>query len=342
MTEKQLANNGAKAKREKPVSQEDKYRLDVSKLREDVEQFVGHNPKWSVDDIMLIHDMTARDATFPEFKAMLYIAAENELDPLKKQIWCYKMKKNEPAIITIARDGYLLIAHRTGRFKGMKTEVKRIEEPFTVDIWVYRGDKRVLETKSFDHQYVATTRIWTDNDSPDFPSWEHTVYEEEYNKGTANWLTKRRTMIQKVAESQLLRRAFEIGHGTYSPEEIVGSRADFIKTDSGQVYEIQGDEIVALGESGEKKEQEKKPEPKRAIDPLAKVTVLLAAAGVRDASKQRDLIYYLSGSTKLNTKQTEELIDLLERPDASDIIKQALQDLDEQTDRYSEEIEDAQ
>ena len=49
--------------------------------------------------------------------------------------------------------------------------------------------------------------------------FEVRVYASEYSTGKNLWKDKPRTMIQKVAEAQCLRRAFSIS-GLYSPEEI--------------------------------------------------------------------------------------------------------------------------
>jgi hypothetical protein len=45
------------------------------------------------------------------------------------------------------------------------------------------------------------------------------VYEKEYTTGKNLWQTKPRIMIQKVAESSCLRRAFSVS-GLYCPEEM--------------------------------------------------------------------------------------------------------------------------
>jgi len=160
-------------------------------------------------NMSLIKSMCANQSSKEEFDLFLYMAKTYQLDPLLKKIWLVKYG-NKPAQIFTGRDGFLDIAHRSGKFNGMDTEITKINEPF--DAKDYYG--KVIA--HFTDQYVAKCTIHrTDMEHP----FIVTVYESEYNTGKALWLSKRRTMTGKVAESQAARKAFNIS-GLYSPDEM--------------------------------------------------------------------------------------------------------------------------
>lgn len=154
----------------------------------------GNTPAtYSDEDIQLIRDTCASGCTDTEFKLYLHLARAYKLDPLARQIWAVKYGNN-PAQIFCGRDGYIAIAHMSGQFDGMESG-SRVDEDSNLIGWckVFR--------RGMSHPFLVE------------------VYESEYNTGKALWKSKPRTMIQKVAEAQCLRRAFSIT-GLYSPEEI--------------------------------------------------------------------------------------------------------------------------
>lgn len=148
--------------------------------------------KFSSEEKQLIHNTVAKGCTENEFALLLYQARILKLDPLRKQIWAVKYG-DQPALIFIGRDGFLQIAHRSGKFDGMESGVR--EESGQLIGWAK------VHRKDMDHPFSVE------------------VQEKEYTTGKGNWTKMPRTMIQKVAESQALRKAFAIS-GVYSPEEI--------------------------------------------------------------------------------------------------------------------------
>jgi phage recombination protein Bet len=147
----------------------------------------------SKEDIELIKKTVAAGATEPEFRLFMYIAQRYNLDPLVKQIWLIKYGTAAAAIFT-SRDGFLSIAHRSGHFDGMET-------------LAVRNDKEQV--------VGAVCRVWRNDMTHPF-SVE--VSRSEYDTNKGNWSKMPETMIKKVAESQCLRRAFDIS-GLYDPSE---------------------------------------------------------------------------------------------------------------------------
>lgn len=151
-----------------------------------------NQPIWTEEDKRLIQETVARGTNESEFKLFLYTAAKYGLDPLLRQVWCVKYPNN-PASIFTGRDGFLSIAHRSGKFDGMESGTKIVDGEVIGWCRVYRTD--------MSHPFYVEVRL------------------SEYNTGKNLWNSKPHTMIQKVAESQCLRRAFDIS-GLYAPEEM--------------------------------------------------------------------------------------------------------------------------
>jgi phage recombination protein Bet len=148
--------------------------------------------QYNQQQIQLIRDMCARDCTDNEFLLLMQLAKTYQLDPFAKQIWAVKYGNN-PAAIFCGRDGFLAIAHRSGKFDGMESGTRKDGDDLVGWCRVYRKDmSRPFEVE---------------------------VSLSEYSTGKNLWQTKPKTMIVKVAESHALRRAFGIS-GLYSPEEI--------------------------------------------------------------------------------------------------------------------------
>ena len=147
--------------------------------------------KYEQSELQLIRNIHAKNCSEDEFKLLVYMAGKYDLDILSKEIWCIKYGSS-PATIFTGRDGFLSIAHKSGQLDGMKAGTFERDKVIFGYCEIFRKDM----TKPF---YVE-------------------VSINEYHAKNKMWNTKPLTMIQKVAESQCLRRAFNI-NGLYSPEE---------------------------------------------------------------------------------------------------------------------------
>jgi phage recombination protein Bet len=153
---------------------------------------------YSNDEMLLLRNVIAKGCTEPEFKLLMYMANTYGLDPLLKQIWAVKRRDDQPALIFAGRDGMLAIAHRSGHFDGMHSEV------------VYEGTGKDKKPVS------AWCEIWRNDMTHSF---RVEVPFAEYNTGFSVWKSNPSAMILKVAESVCLRKAFSVS-GLYCPEEI--------------------------------------------------------------------------------------------------------------------------
>lgn len=147
-----------------------------------------------------IKETVAKDLTIPQFKVYIYTCQALGLNPLLNEIAV--VVYNGKMSIQVMRDGFLSIAHRSGKFAGLESGVYE------------KGQKTP------DGRVVADLVGWAKAYHQDF---KVPVYQEadlnEYDAKKNVWLTKPKTMIKKVAESMALRKAFNV-NGAYSPEEM--------------------------------------------------------------------------------------------------------------------------
>lgn len=170
--------------------------------------------QYSTRDFNLIKDMYSTKCSPQEFGLFIHLAKEYELDVLKREIWMVKFG-NRPAQIFVGRDGFRTIAHRSGKFAGMKTfSTKLVDEPITIKYFDKKANKEIPFKRDF--SYSATCLVYVKGIKIPF---ERTVYEIEYSTGRDLWATKSRTMIEKVAQCQTLREAFSIS-GVVDPVEV--------------------------------------------------------------------------------------------------------------------------
>ncbi|MFZ2948969.1 MAG: phage recombination protein Bet [Desulfuromonadaceae bacterium] len=145
------------------------------------------------------------------------VARELCLNPITKEIFFVNRRqkvgdkwvnKVEPMV---GRDGFLSIAHRSNKFAGIETSATIREVPILEE-----GEWRLKQ------QLVAECSVWRKDSAKPFTVQ---VAYNEYCQKTAEgqptrfWAEKPETMLKKVAESQALRKAFNI-HGVYCPEEL--------------------------------------------------------------------------------------------------------------------------
>lgn len=156
-------------------------------------------------------------ASVAEQQYCFSVAKELGLNPITKEVYFVNRRqkvgdkwvsKVEPMV---SRDGYVSIAHRSGQLAGMETVAAIREVPKLMQgEWLYVQD------------LMAECKVWRKDSSKPFTvQVAYSEYCQRSNDGTPTkfWVEKPETMLKKVAESQALRKAFNI-HGVYCPEEL--------------------------------------------------------------------------------------------------------------------------
>lgn len=157
------------------------------------------------------------NATDMDMIYCMKVAETFNLNPILKQIYFVERVTNingqrtskiEPLA---GRDSFLTLAHRSGKFAGIESEcgIKQ-KAVFQDGEWMNKNE------------LVATARVYrTDNERPFCAEVSYGEYVQRTGKGeiTKFWREKPETMLKKVAESQALRKAFDIS-GLYSVDEV--------------------------------------------------------------------------------------------------------------------------
>lgn len=169
------------------------------------------------------------NATDIEMKYCMSVAEKFNLNPILKQIFFIARRskgengawidKIEPLA---GRDSFLTLAHRSGKFAGIETttEVKPTAKLINGE-WEQKND------------LTATCKVYrSDMDRPVIVEVAYSEYVQKTSAGeiTKFWKEKPETMLKKVAESQALRKAFDIT-GLYAEEEIKVDEPKEIETE---------------------------------------------------------------------------------------------------------------
>ena len=158
------------------------------------------------------------------------VARELGLNPITREIYFVPRRqkvgerwvnKVEPMV---GRDGFLSIAHRTNQLAGIETTAGIREIPQLENgRWVVKP------------QLMAESTVWRkDSRKPFTAQVAYNEYCQKSSDGspTRFWAEKPETMLKKVAESQALRKAFNI-HGVYCPEEVGAG----FETENGEIIQ---------------------------------------------------------------------------------------------------------
>lgn len=184
------------------------------------------------------------NASDAEMQYCIGVAKAFNLNPILKQIYFVprRSKVNEQWIEKIeplaGRDSFLTLAHRSGKFDGIESKVEIKETPVLKDgKWSREND------------LVATAIVYKKgSDRPFIVSVNYREYVQKTAKGeiTQFWRDKPETMLKKVAESQVLRKAFDIT-GLYAEEEynqdVIDVKIEEKLTKPKSLNDIQGKEI---------------------------------------------------------------------------------------------------
>ena len=157
------------------------------------------------------------NATDMDMIYCMKVAETFNLNPILKQIFFVERSANidgrwvtkiEPLA---GRDSFLTLAHRSGKFAGIDSDCAIKQTAVLQDgEWANKNE------------LVATARVYrTDNERPFCAEVEYGEYVQRTKDGsiTKFWRDKPKTMLKKVAESQALRKAFDIS-GLYSVDEV--------------------------------------------------------------------------------------------------------------------------
>lgn len=172
---------------------------------------------------VLIKRTVATDATDDELAMFLHVAAKSGLDPLQKQIWF--VKRSGRVTIQAGIDGLQARAAREPDYEGMTYGVVCAKDDFQFDATTGAVTKHTYNPFA---ERGVTMGAWCIVRRKGMLPFTAMVRFSEYVQGSSPlWQSKPAVMIEKVARSTALRRAYpEALGGIYAPEEM-GDKAHF-------------------------------------------------------------------------------------------------------------------
>lgn len=176
-----------------------------------ISEMTGYEP----DLIRVIQETVAKKTAPMELVYFLKIAKGLDLNPLTKEIWCYKDNKGN-LLIFAGRDGFLTVAQRDKQFQGLRSSEVCKNDVFELDIPNAEITHKI-SVKEPRGPIVGAYAIAYRKNGEKTIEWAETA---TYDKGSNAWATHKAEMIKKVAEVHALRKAFGI-HGLYVEEEFV-------------------------------------------------------------------------------------------------------------------------
>jgi phage recombination protein Bet len=179
-------------------------------------------------DIQLVKRTVAQDLTSAELDLFVHMARQWRLDPLRRQLYAVVYSKDNPKKRRVSYitgiDGYRTLADRTGTYRPGQRSVEQSD------------DAKDLLTNP-QGIVSATASVWKFSHS-DWHEFSETVYWDEYapikdewDNGqktgrrildtSGQWGKMGRTLLQKCAEAQALRRGWPDEYGDlYVSEEM--------------------------------------------------------------------------------------------------------------------------
>lgn len=158
--------------------------------------------QWNKALIRVMHRSVAKDTTMAEFAYFLNYCKSLGLNPIEKEVWCYRDHKNN--IITFAgKDGFLKLAKKDPLYKGLQSAYVCENDYFGIDI----PNGNVVHT--FEHKDRGeVVGAWAKVLSRDKDQREDTVIWvpfDEFNKNQSTWNSNPTEMIKKTAECHALK-----------------------------------------------------------------------------------------------------------------------------------------
>ena len=181
----------------------------------------------------LIKRTVAPEATNDELAMFLHVAAKSGLDPLQKQIWF--VKRSGRVTIQAGIDGLQARAAREPDYEGMIYGVVCAKDDFQFDAKTGQVEKHIYNPFA---DRGPTMGAWCIVRRKGMLPFTAMVRFSEYNQGASPlWREKPQVMIEKVARSTALRRAYpEALSGIYAPEEM-GDKAQFMDEEDKKAVE---------------------------------------------------------------------------------------------------------
>lgn len=153
------------------------------------------------DLISILHKTVAKNTTNAELAYFLNVCKQSGLNPINKEIWCYKDGQQNLIVFT-GRDGFLKKNKENPDYRGMKHAVVCEFDQFEIDM----VEGRVTEHKISNNRgkpVGAYCYVFIEDMEDTFVYLDF----EEFDLKQAKWKTSPKMMIEKCAQSFALKEA---------------------------------------------------------------------------------------------------------------------------------------
>ena len=155
------------------------------------------------EQVAIIKNTVAKGTTDIELAYFLQVSKSYELNPFKKEVWCYKdAQKN--LIVFAGRDGHLAAAQKDPRWSGIASSEVRENDNFMMNIpgGVVSHTYGMKDRGNIMGAYAICKPRGCDIATIEWVDFN------VYNKGYATWKSDPAAMIKKVAETHTLKKAY--------------------------------------------------------------------------------------------------------------------------------------
>jgi len=156
--------------------------------------------------VAIIKHTVAKGTSDIELAFFLQVSTAVDLNPLLKEIWCYKDNKGN-LIIFAGRDGFLKNAQRNSRWQGMSSGAVYQNDECLID--QIEGKIKHMIKPTEDRGELIGAYCVTHPKGVEKPVVRY-VNRKDWDKGYNVWKTNPESMILKVAETHCLKKAFGI------------------------------------------------------------------------------------------------------------------------------------
>jgi len=152
--------------------------------------------------VVIMHRTIAKGTSVSELIYFLSYCRSIGLNPINKEVWCYKDKKGN-VLIFAGRDGFLRKSQEHPKYNGLRSSEVREKDIFRIDI----ANNKITHEFGTEARgkIIGAYAIAFIKDAEPTIEW---VSFADYDKGYNTWTSHPADMIKKVAECHSLKKAF--------------------------------------------------------------------------------------------------------------------------------------
>lgn len=165
------------------------------------------------DLITVAHKTVAKDTTLTEFAYFLQYCKSVGLNPINKEVWCYKNSQGD-LIMFAGHDGFMKKAHESNAYLGMRSSDVCEFDDFEIDMIEGKVTHKITNNRGPVIGAYAIVKVKGREDTIKYVDFK------EFDLGQSLWKPgkKPKKMICKVAETHALKEAFGVV-GLYIEDE---------------------------------------------------------------------------------------------------------------------------